>query len=65
MTGETQHGLRGDYSRIRTDYTVDQEWDAYTPGQHELWRDQAPLLTPIAILEFRPTRWVSRAGTVI
>jgi phenylalanine-4-hydroxylase len=38
MTGETKHGLRGDYSRIRPDHTVDQDWAAYTPGQHELWR---------------------------
>ena len=38
MTGETQHKLRGDYSRMRPDYTVDQEWDGYTPQEHELWR---------------------------
>jgi len=38
MTGETGHQLRGDYSRIRPDYTVDQEWDAYSPEQHDLWR---------------------------
>ena len=31
MTGETAHGLRGDYSRMRPDYTVDQDWDAYRP----------------------------------
>jgi len=38
MTGETSHGLRGDYSRMRPDYTVDQEWDAYSEAEHELWR---------------------------
>jgi phenylalanine-4-hydroxylase len=38
VTGETGHKLRGDYSRMRPDYTVDQDWDAYTPEQHELWR---------------------------
>ena len=38
MTGETDHKLRGDYSRIRPDYTVEQEWDAYTEADHELWR---------------------------
>ncbi len=38
MTGETTHGLRGDYSRMRPDYTVEQEWDAYTGAEHELWR---------------------------
>ena len=38
MTGETLHKLRGDYSRMRPDYTVDQEWERYTPEEHELWR---------------------------
>ena len=38
MTGETAHKLRGDYSRIRPDYTVDQEWGAYSQADHELWR---------------------------
>lgn len=38
MTGNTDHKLRGDYSRMRPDYTVDQEWERYTPGEHELWR---------------------------
>jgi phenylalanine-4-hydroxylase len=38
MTGETKHDLRGDYSRMRADYTVDQEWDRYSAAQHELWR---------------------------
>jgi phenylalanine-4-hydroxylase len=30
--------LRGDYSNIRPDYTVDQNWDAYTPEQHALYK---------------------------
>jgi phenylalanine-4-hydroxylase len=38
VTGETDHKLRGDYSRIRSDYTVVQEWGAYSPAQHDLWR---------------------------
>jgi len=38
MTGETDHKLRGDYSRMRPDYTVDQDWDGYTAAQHDLWR---------------------------
>ena len=38
MTGETGHKLRGDYSRMRPDYTVDQDWDAYSPQEHDLWR---------------------------
>jgi phenylalanine-4-hydroxylase len=36
--GETTHGLRGDYSRMRPDYTVDQDYEAYTPEQRERWR---------------------------
>jgi phenylalanine-4-hydroxylase len=31
-------GLRGDYSRIRPDYTVDQDWSAYADEEHEIWR---------------------------
>jgi phenylalanine-4-hydroxylase len=38
VTGETVHKLRGDYSRMRPDYTVDQEWDRCTPAEHQLWR---------------------------
>ncbi len=38
MTGETGHKLRGDYSRMRPDYTVDQEWERYPEAGHELWR---------------------------
>lgn len=29
------------------------------------WRDNAPLLQPLAIPSFQPTRWVTRSGTVI
>lgn len=29
------------------------------------WRDNAPLLEPLAIPSFQPTRWVTRSGTVI
>jgi len=38
VTGETGHKLRGDYSCMRPDYTVDQDWDAYSPREHDLWR---------------------------
>src|SRR6185312_8214224 len=31
-------GLRGDYSRIRPDYTVEQDWSACTAEEHEIWR---------------------------
>ena len=59
MTGETGHALRGDYARMRPDYTVDQEWGAYTPRQHDLWRRlyarQAALVPHYACEEFRAT----------
>jgi phenylalanine-4-hydroxylase len=31
-------GLRGNYGDIRSDYTVDQPVDRYTPEQHDRWR---------------------------
>jgi len=36
--GQSSHGLRGDYSRMRPDYTVDQDYDGYTPEQQHRWR---------------------------
>ena len=30
--------LRGDYSKADAQYVVDQDWAAYTPEQHALWR---------------------------
>lgn len=30
--------LRGDYSHINDDYTIDQDWSTYTEAEHELWR---------------------------
>jgi len=36
--GQSGHGLRGDYSRMRADYTVDQDYAAYTPSQQDRWR---------------------------
>ena len=57
MTGETGHKLRGDYSRMRPDYTVDQEWEGYAPQEHELWRRlyrrQEALVAKGACDEFR------------
>src|SRR2546426_1035543 len=31
-------GLRGDYSKAAPDYSVEQEWDSYTPEEHALYR---------------------------
>jgi phenylalanine-4-hydroxylase len=57
VTGETGHRLRGDYSRMRPDYSVDQDWGACTPAQHDLWRRlyarQAALIPGYACDEFR------------
>jgi phenylalanine-4-hydroxylase len=59
MTGETTHSLRGDYSRMRPDCTVDQEWEAYSPQQHDLWRRlyrrQLSLVPRYACDEFNDT----------
>lgn len=57
MTGETTHNLRGDYSRMRPDYTVEQEWELYSTAEHELWRRlharQAALVPNYACDEYR------------
>lgn len=48
--------LRGDYTRARADYTVDQEWDRYTQEDHDVWRTlyarQIQLLEKYAAPEF-------------
>jgi phenylalanine-4-hydroxylase len=36
--GASSHGLRGDYSRMRPDYTVEQDYAAYTEAQQDRWR---------------------------
>jgi phenylalanine-4-hydroxylase len=36
--GQTSHGLRGDYSRMRADYTIDQDHAAYSEEEHDRWR---------------------------
>jgi phenylalanine-4-hydroxylase len=36
--GQTSHGLRGDYSRMRPDYTVEQDYGAYTEADQDRWR---------------------------
>ena len=36
--GQSGHGLRGDYSRMRPDYTVDQDYSAYTAAAQDRWR---------------------------
>ena len=36
--GQTSHGLRGDYARMRADYTIDQDHAAYSEEEHDRWR---------------------------
>ena len=38
MSGQTDHPLRGDYTHIRPDYTVDQDYRRYTPAEQQLWQ---------------------------
>ena len=69
MTGETAHALRGDYSRMRPDYTVEQDWEAYAPGEHDLWRRlyqrQASLVARHACDEFNETLRALDFGSAI
>jgi phenylalanine-4-hydroxylase len=34
----TDHELRGDYSKAAEDFTIRQDWSAYTEAEHALWR---------------------------
>src|SRR3990172_13202961 len=36
--GQWSHGLRGDYSRMRPDYTVEQDYAGYSEPQQDRWR---------------------------
>jgi phenylalanine-4-hydroxylase len=36
--GQGERAPRGDYAQARADYTCEQDWAAYTPEQHELYR---------------------------
>jgi phenylalanine-4-hydroxylase len=38
MAGQTDHELRGDYSQMRPDYTVLQDYSRYTVSEQELWK---------------------------
>jgi len=38
MAGQTDHALRGNYEGMRADYTVDQNWSAYSAAEHDLWK---------------------------
>lgn len=34
----TDHALRGDYSQAGADFAIRQDWTAYSPADHALWR---------------------------
>ena len=57
----TDPNLRGDYSRAAADYTVSQDWSAYTPDEHALFRRlyerQAKLVARYACPE-----WIEAIG---
>ena len=38
MAGQTDHALRGDYSQMRPDYTVAQDYSRYTASAQDLWK---------------------------
>jgi phenylalanine-4-hydroxylase len=52
----TTHGLRGDYSAMRADWTLDQPYDRYTGEAHARWRAlharQTKLVRDLAAPEF-------------
>ena len=56
MAGETQHALRGDYQNIRADFTVEQDYSAYTEAEQTRWKRlyarQSSLLIDYACAEF-------------
>lgn len=56
FAAQTSHALRGDYTNMRADYTVDQPYETYTEEEHERWRflyaRQSKLLQNYAAQEF-------------
>jgi phenylalanine-4-hydroxylase len=38
VAGQTDHALRGDYSQMRPDYTVLQDYTRYTAAEQDLWK---------------------------
>lgn len=38
LAEKSDHGIRGDYSQADEQYVIAQDWAAYTPEQHALWR---------------------------
>lgn len=57
VAARSAHGLRGDYSRMGEDYTVEQDYRLYTPAHQDVWRRlharQLELLPERACAAFR------------
>lgn len=55
-SGKTDTALRGDYSTVNQDFTIDQGWDRYSDADHAMWRTlydrQSALLDRYAAPEF-------------
>ena len=62
-------GLRGNYAGIGADYAVAQDWDAYTPAEHALYRRlyerQSALVPRFACAEFNAALAALDAGASI
>ena len=62
-------GLRGNYAGIGADYAVTQDWDAYTPEEHALYRRlyerQSALVPRLACAEFNAALAALDAGAAI
>lgn len=56
MAGQTDHALRGDYSQMRPDFTVEQDYSRYTSAEQDLWKRlyarQSALIPKYACDEF-------------
>ena len=65
----TTSELRGDYTRARADFTVDQAWQPYTEAEQALWRTlyrrQSQLVQQYACAEFcEGLKWVDAAERI-
>ena len=69
MAGQTDHALRGDYSQMRADYTVLQDYSRYTAAEQDLWKRlyarQSALVPQYACEEFNDTLATLKFGAGI
>ena len=69
MAGQTDHALRGDYSQMRPDYTVLQDYSRYTAAEQDLWKRlyarQSALVPQYACEEFITTLATLKFGAGI